>query len=509
MKLSVPFFFKSFFFIFLIITLYSCEDSKLKQPNIIYILADDLGYGELGVYGQKHIETPNIDNLSKTGMLFTNHYSGAPVCAPARSVLLTGMHQGNTHIRANGEWSERGDVWSFQAMFDDPNLEGQRPLLDSILTVANVLQDNGYKTGMVGKWGLGAPLTSSIPNKKGFDFFYGYNCQRQAHTLYPTHLWENENRHILNNYIVTKKEGLEGKDPYNQESYNKFNQKDYAPTLMHNEALDFIEKNKNNPFFLYYASPLPHLPLQAPDDWVKYYNKKLGEEDPYIGKSYYPNRTPKATYAAMISYLDEQVGEIVTKLKDIGQYENTLIIFTSDNGPTHVPQVDSKFFNSTGIFVNSRTTMKGSVNEGGIRVPMIASWPNTIKAGSITNHISAFYDFFETALDIANIKKPFPTDGISFYPTLLGADQNKHDYLYWEYPASGGLQAIRMGKWKGLKKNLFKGKSELQLFDLSKDLKELNDLSEEFPEIVSILEGYLKEAHTTPYLENFIIPSLE
>jgi len=509
MKKSAQLFFKSFFFI-LIIILYGCEDSKLKQPNIIYVLADDLGYGEIGVYGQKLIETPNIDKLANSGMLFTNHYSGAPVCAPARSVLMTGMHMGNTHIRANGEWSERGDVWSFKAMLDDPSLEGQRPLLDSIVTVANVLQENGYKTGMVGKWGLGAPMTNSIPNKKGFDFFYGYNCQRQAHTYYPTHLWKNEERHLLDNYIVTKQEGIDvNADPKDDISYLKYNQKDYAPDLMHREALDFIDRNKDENFFLYYASPIPHLPLQGPQKWVDYYLEKFGPEDPYTGKSYFPNKNPRATYAAMISYLDEQVGELVAKLKEIGEYENTLIIFTSDNGPTHVPQVDTKFFNSTGIFVNSRNTMKGSVNEGGVRVPMIASWPNEIKEGSSSDHISAFYDFFETALDVANIKTPFPTDGISFYPTLIGADQNQHDYLYWEYPASGGLQAIRMGKWKGLKKNLFKEKSKLQLFDLSKDVKELNNLSKEFPEIVSILEGYLREAHTTPYLENFRIPSLE
>ena len=190
---------------------YACDfNIEPQRPNIIYILADDLGYGEIGVFGQKLIETPNIDNLAKSGMIFTDHYSGAPVCAPARSVLLTGNHSGNTHIRANGEWSERGNVWSFKAMLEDPYLEGQRPLLDSITTVAQVLHDNGYKTGMVGKWGLGAPLTNSIPNKKGFDFFYGYNCQRQAHTYYPTHLWKNETRDLLDNYIVTKQEGLDG-----------------------------------------------------------------------------------------------------------------------------------------------------------------------------------------------------------------------------------------------------------------------------------------------------------
>ena len=489
---------------------YACDlNIEPQRPNIIYILADDLGYGEIGVFGQKLIETPNIDNLAKSGMIFTDHYSGAPVCAPARSVLLTGNHSGNTHIRANGEWSERGNVWSFKAMLEDPYLEGQRPLLDSITTVAQVLHDNGYKTGMVGKWGLGAPLTNSIPNKKGFDFFYGYNCQRQAHTYYPTHLWKNETRDLLDNYIVTKQEGLDGLDPNDPESYSKYNQNDYAPTLMHKEALNFISRNQSAPFFLYYASPIPHLPLQAPKKWVNYYQKKFGKEIPYTGKSYYPNKTPRATYAAMISYLDEQVGELIEKLKEINQYENTLIIFTSDNGPSWVDHVDYKFFNSTGKFVNSRRTMKGSVSEGGIRVPMIASWPNKIKAGSKSNHISAFYDFFETACDVAGIDNEIQTDGVSFYPEMIGGVQAKHDYLYWEYPASGGLQAIRMGKWKGVKNNLFKNPSKLKLFDLSYDEKELNDVSSKNPEIVKELEQKLKEAHSTPYLKEFIIPSLE
>ena len=502
---------KAYFLVPLFFFLISCNNNtkQYNKPNIIYILADDLGYGELGKYGQKFIETPNIDNLAKNGMTFTNHYTGAPVCAPARSVLMTGKHSGNTHIRANGEWAERGNVWSFKAMFDDPNLEGQRPLLDSIITVAQVLKKNGYKTGMVGKWGLGAPNTNSIPNKKGFDFFYGYNCQRQAHTYYPTHLWKNEKRHILNNFIVTKQEGLGDLDPLSDISYKKYNQQDYAPSLMHNEALSFITKNKNSPFFLYYASPIPHLPLQAPEKWVNYYREKFGQEKPYTGKSYYPNKTPKATYAAMISYLDEQVGELVEKLKEINQYENTLIIFTSDNGPTWVDHVDYNFFNSTGKFVNSRFTMKGSVQEGGIRVPMIASWPKKIKPSSSSDHISAFYDFFATACEIAGDKNCEETDGISFLPELLGLKQTKHDYLYWEYPASKGLQAIRMGKWKGIKRNLFKTNSKLELYDLDMDKKELKDVANLNPKVVDQMEAKLKEAHSTPFLNEFIIPNLE
>jgi arylsulfatase len=352
----------------LIVLLISCNspNPKLEEsPNFIFILADDLGYGEIGIQGQKWIETPNIDQLAREGMILTDHYSGAPVCAPARAVLMTGLHTGNNPVRGNSEWKERGEVWDFKAMFENPNLEGQRPMPDSIVTVATVLKNQGYKTGMVGKWGLGAPNTNSIPNKKGFDFFYGYNCQRQAHSLYPSHLWRNQERHILNNKIVDKQRLAANLDPNDEASYAIFNQNDYAPTLMHQEAMQFIDRNKDEKFFLYYASPLPHLPLQAPQKWVDHYRQKLGPEKPYLGNSgYYPNRTPRATYAAMISYLDEQVGEIVAKLKEIGKYKNTFIIFSSDNGPTHKDeQADIHFFNSTGIFVNSKKTVKGNVNE--------------------------------------------------------------------------------------------------------------------------------------------------
>ena len=364
----------------IILFIFSCSLNKKSVedlPNFIFILADDLGYGELGVLGQQLIETPNLDALAKSGMILTDHYSGAPVCAPARAILMTGLHAGHNPVRGNSEWGERGDVWSFKSMFENSNLEGQRPMPDSIRTIANILKSNGYKTGMVGKWGLGAPNTNSIPNKKGFDFFYGYNCQRQAHNLFPTHLWRNSERHILNNTVVDKGKLPDHLNPKDEESYALYHQNDYAPTFMHNEAMAFLDRNINQKFFLYYASPLPHLPLQAPKKWVNYYREKFGKEEPYIGnKGYFPNFSPRATYAAMISYLDEQVGELVAKLKENGQYENTLIVFSSDNGPTHKDeQVDIHFFNSTGIFVNSKNTVKGNVNEGGIRVPTIASWP--------------------------------------------------------------------------------------------------------------------------------------
>ena len=502
---------KYLLFILISLSILSCSNNdKDNLPNIVFILADDLGYGEIGILGQKKIETPNIDKLAKSGMILTDHYTGSPVCAPSRSILLTGLHSGNNPIRGNDEWKERGDVWSFKAMFDNPELEGQRPLPDSIVTIADILKSKGYKTGMFGKWGLGAPNTNSIPNNKGFDFFYGYNCQRQAHTFFPTHLWKNKERHILENRIVNKGELPSNLDPNNEESYIKYNQKDYAPTLIHEEALKFIERNKDEKFFVYYASPIPHLPLQAPSIWVNYYREKFGEEKPYTGGSgYYPNQYPKATYAAMISYLDQQVGELVKKLKEIGKYENTLIIFSSDNGPTHIDHVDIDFFNSAGPFLNSENTVKGNLNEGGIRVPTIATWPNVITAGSESDHPSIFYDYLATISDLVGVTPPYKTDGISFLPTLKGKTQEKHKYLYWEFPSYGGQQAIRINKWKGIKKGLIKGQSKLKLYNLSLDLKEFNDVASEFPEIVVKMENIMKGAHKTPKMDIFKIPALE
>jgi len=489
----------------------SCDEKKFNDsPNIIYILADDLGYGELGIYGQEHIETPNIDALAKQGMIFTNHYSGSPVCAPSRSVLMTGLHTGKTPIRDNGEWGERGNIGSLKAMFDDYTLEGQRPLPDSIVTIAQLLQNKGYKTGIFGKWGLGAPNTNSIPNKKGFDHFYGYNCQRIAHTFYPSHLWRNEERVILDNYIIERGRGLDNDlDKYDPVNYQPFNQKDYAPILIQDELINFIEKNKNNNFFVYYANQIPHLALQAPSEWENYYRDKFGKEEPYTGKSYYPSLTPKATYAAMISYMDEQVGEIVEKLKEIGKYENTLIIFTSDNGPTFKKEVDTDFFNSAGILNGESNRLKGSVYEGGIRVPFIASWPKLITKGSKSDHISGFQDFFPTVCEILDIDSPYKIDGISYLPTLIDENQKKHKYLYWEIASKGGLQAVRYGKWKGIKTDLQKGPQPLKLFNLDDDVTELNNVSDDNPMIVEKIESIMLNARTTPALEKFKIKGID
>lgn len=499
----------------LIVNLIACKEETAKQnltkPNVIYILADDLGYGELGVYGQEKIQTPNIDALANSGMLFEQHYSGAPVCAPSRYMLMTGKHAGHARIRGNDEWAERGDVWNFEAVINDINLEGQRPILNTTETIGKVMQKAGYKTAVVGKWGLGAPLTEGVPTKSGFDFFYGYNCQRQAHQLYPKHLWKNEEREWLNNDLIVPGTKLdEGADPMDIASYSKYEQVDYAPAKMQTEVLNFIEENKEQPFFMYYATPLPHLPLQVPHKYVEKYVELFGDESPYLGdKGYFPHRYPHAAYAGMISYLDDQVGEIIAKLKELNLYENTIVVFTSDNGPSYLGGVDAEFFNSAGPFNNNYGYTKGFTYEGGVRIPMIASWPGKIKAGSKTNHISAFWDVMPTLGELVSTEVPNDIDGISFLPTLLGKDnQENHEFLYWEFPAQKGQQAVRMGAWKAVRKNIFKGNMTLELYNLENDPSETTDVALKYPEIVSEIEAIMKNEHTPAALDKFKIKQL-
>jgi len=497
--------------------LFACNTpTEKKPPNIIFILADDLGYGELGVYGQEQIETPNLDALAASGMRFTQHYTGAPVCAPARAIFMTGQHGGHCHVRGNDEWSDRGDVWNFAAMEEDPFLEGQRPLPADTITIAEVLQQQGYQTACVGKWGLGAPTTEGEPNKQGFDFFYGYNCQRQAHTYYPVHLWKNQERVMLDNQLVPPHNSPlpVDADSLDPAAYAKYNQNDYAAELMLDETLQWLDAQTDNPFFLYYASPLPHVALQAPQRWVDYYVEKFGDEEPYTGKSYFPCRYPRATYAAMISYLDEQVGVLVKKLKEKGVYENTLIVFTSDNGPTYAGGVEAGYFDNAKPFKSEHGWGKGFVREGGIRVPTIASWPRTIEAGSTNDHISAFWDYFPTFAELAGADLPTTqhTDGISMVATLTGkGEQIKHDYLYWEFPETGGQQALRMGKWKAviLNQNRDNVDKTMQLYDLSTDLREQNDLAPQYPELVDNIRQIMASEHTPAVIERWRIKGLD
>lgn len=474
-------------------------------PNIVYILADDLGYGELGVMGQKWIETPHLDALTRGGMLFTQHYSGAPVCAPARGVLMMGKHTGHAHVRGNDEDAARGDVWNFQAMLDNPKLEGQRPIPDSLITLGEVLQGAGYATGLVGKWGLGAPYSEGVPNRQGFDYFFGYNCQRQAHNLYPTHLWENESRVMLGNKLmaphVLQEQAEEQPDSV---FFEQFIQHAYAPDLMQERALRFVREHADEPFFLYYASPLPHLPLQAQERWVNHYRRKLPTADSsYRGKAYFPCQYPRATYAAMISTLDEQVGELVAELKAQGVYENTLIVFTSDNGPTYTGGADTEFFDSAHPFRTDYGRGKGFVYEGGIRVPMIAHWPGTVAAGSRTDHISAFQDVLPTLAELTGSSMPENLDGISFLPTLKGEDQPEHEFLYWEFPAYNGQQAVRKGPWKAIRRNIQKGNLQIELYNLDEDIREETDLSAQFPNIVSEMEEIMEQEHVPSPVERF------
>jgi len=425
---------------------------RKKKPNIVYILADDLGYAELGCYGQKKIRTPNIDKLAAEGMKFTQHYSGNPVCAPSRCALMTGLHTGHSQIRGNKQ------VGGDEGWLLGSTIGGQWPIKAETVTVAKILKETGYTTGAFGKWGLGRVGTTGAPNKQGFDHFYGYICQRQAHTYYPNHLW----RDGKVEWIEANKDGKE---------------QVYSHDLIAQEALNFIRDNKDHPFFLYVPFTIPHVALQVPEDSLAEYKGKW-PDPPYTGdKGYFPHPNPRACYAGMVTRMDRDLGRIMTLLKELALDDNTLVIFTSDNGPTFNGGSDSAFFESA----KPLRGLKGSIYEGGIRVPYVARWPGKIKAGSTNNHISAFWDFLPTCCELIGEEPPRDIDGISMLPTLLGRDQQqqKHEYLYWELR---GQQAIRMGKWKAIRTRPGR---KIQLYDLDSDIAESKDLADEHPEIIA------------------------
>ncbi|MCU4157866.1 arylsulfatase [Carboxylicivirga sp. A043] len=441
------------------------------QPNIIYILADDLGYGDLGCYGQTKFETPNLDRMAAEGMLFTQHYAGSTVCAPSRSVLLTGQHTGHTPIRGNKEY--------------DP--EGQHPLGSQAYTLAEMLKEAGYATGAFGKWGLGFVGTEGDPNNQGFDEFYGYNCQRQAHRYYPMHLWHN-----------SQKVMLEENDFKNTELY--------SGDLIHEQALKFIEDNKDQPFFMYYPNVIPHAELIMPEgEMMKKYRGKFEEEphvdnrpgadygdEPFEVKYYCSQPEPRTTFAAMVSLLDKQVGEVFTKLKELGIDDNTIVMFSSDNGPHKEGGADPDFFKSGG----GLRGYKRDLYEGGVRAPMIVRWPGKIKGKSKTKHVSAFWDVMPTLADAAGVPVPKNIDGISFMPELLGEQQEQHDYLYWEFHEQGGKQAVRNGKWKAVRLNCFdEAKTTVELYDLSADRGEQNNVAAEYPQIVEEMLVIMQKEH--------------
>ncbi len=448
----------------------------LRPPNIIYILADDLGYGELGSYGQTKIRTPHLDRLAAEGIRFTQHYAGSPVCAPSRDTILTGMHTGHAYIRDNDEMDERGDVWN------DPSLEGQRPILEDTVTIGHRLQSAGYRTGAIGKWGLGWVDSSGDPNRQGFDHFYGYICQRIAHNYYPTHLWRNGDKHILrNDYFHPHQEVAE--EP---QSYDAYRGVDYAMDFLTEEALRFIRDNESSPFFLYVPYVAPHLALQVPDDSLADY-EGVFPETPYLGDNMYlPHPTPRAAYAAMITRMDRDIGEILELLTELELDENTVVMFSSDNGPSWVGGVDRHFFESSG----GLRGRKAELQEGGIRVPLIARWPGRIAPGSVSEHISASWDLFPTFAELAGADLPTGLDGTSFVPSLLGQEQSAPEYLYWEFQ---GAQAIRLGRFKAFRAGT---ETAIEVYDLEIDPSESTNVALEHDDVVARARELMSTART-------------
>jgi arylsulfatase A-like enzyme len=432
-----------------------------RRPNIVFIMADDLGYGDLGCYGQKKIRTPNIDRLAAEGLKFTQAYAGCTVCAPSRSVLMTGFHMGHTSVRSN---------------------PGGVPLIDSDFTVAEMLKQAGYATGGFGKWGLGDAGTTGAPEKQGFDEFFGYLNQVHAHYFYPEFLYQNGRRFPL-----------EGNDN---------GRRTYSHDVIASKALDFIERNRSRPFFCYVPFTIPHLELLVPEDSIAEYRGKF-EERPYKDPRdhYAAQPESRAAYAGMITHMDRDVGRITSLLTRLGIDDNTIVVFTSDNGAAS-PLWRDDYFNSTGGLRGH----KQNLYEGGIRVPMVARWKGRIGAGKVSDHPWAFWDFMPTAAELAGVQAPDGIDGISVAPALLGhGKQRIHEFLYWEMPRYNNqkreflrevpMQAVRTGDWKAVRP---KPDGPLELYNLKTDPGESNDVSSTNPKMVARIESYLKTARTDP-----------
>lgn len=460
----------------LLVLLSACSttEPEKKQPNIIYILADDMGYGDLSCYGQSRFSTPNIDRLADEGIRFVNHYAGSTVCAPSRGTLMTGKHTGHAFSRGN-----KGV----------PGNKGDFPLEGSEVTVAEMLKDAGYVTGMFGKWGLGYSGSEGDPNKQGFDEFYGFLSQALAHNYYPYHLWHNQ-----------QKVELPGNAGQNTEQY--------APSLIHEQVMNFLEANKDTTFFLYYPTTIPHAELFAPEEYMEKYRGKFLPEKEYAGKDsgkgyksggYGSQKESHAAFAAMINLLDDQVGEIIDKVKELGIAENTIIIFSSDNGPHAEGGADPEYFNSGG----GLRGIKRDLYEGGVRVPMIVRWPGVVEPGRESNHISAFWDVLPTLAEITGQEVSQAIDGLSFLPELQGKEQPAHDHLYWEFHERGGKQAVRKGNWKAVRLNVhddYAG-TPVELYNLENDPAETTNVADEYPEIAKEMLELIKASHSPS--ENF------
>jgi len=430
---------------------------RRNKPNIIFILADDLGYGDVGCFGQKVIQTPNIDKFAAEGMKLTDHYAGSTVCAPSRCVLMPGLHSGHALVRGNANV----------------------PLRPEDVTIAELLKNAGYTTALIGKWGLGEADSTGIPNRQGFDYFFGYLNQRHAHNYYPEFLFKNEQKITLKGNKLTKPaEGGWGRSA---------KQITYSHDLFAADALEFLDNNKAKPFFLYLPLTIPHANNEAG-------NK--GMEVPDLGQ--YADKdwpAPQKGHAAMITRMDGDIGKIMAKLKQLDIDQDTYVLFSSDNGPHKEGGADPEFFKSSGPL----RAYKRALYEGGIRVPTIARWPGKIKPGSKSNHISAFWDFLPTCCDIAGIETPPGLDGISMLPTLLGKPQKqkKHEYMYWEFHEQGKRQAVRIGDWKGIRQNVAKKPDgPIELYNLETDIGENNNIAKDNPAIVEKIAKIMKSART-------------
>lgn len=452
--------------------LMGCASEAERQPNVVFILADDLGWGDLGCYGQTRFETPNIDELARNGMLFTQCYSGTTVSAPSRSCLLTGTHSGHTYIRGNKRVPP----------------EGQFPLPENSQTIFKDFRAADYSTGAFGKWGLGPIGSTGDPFVQGVDQFYGYNCQTLAHSYYPDHLWENDRKVIL--------EHNTDDIPYGEG--------EYSADLIQEKALEFIENSVKDgkPFFMWYPTTLPHAELIVPQDSIFAGFKGRFPETPYEGEDYgHPRfRTggycsqeyPHATFAAMVTRLDVYVGQIVAKLKELGVYDNTIVIFSSDNGPHLEGGADPDFFDSNGPWKG----YKRDLYEGGIRVPMIVQWPGHVKEGGRTDFICSFWDMMPTFREILDDKAAIEgMDGVSLLPLLSGKPgQKEHDYLYFEF-AERSRQAVRQGPWKLIRDGIGTARDHYELYNIDEDPGEENDLAASRGGKVDELKSLMEEAH--------------
>jgi arylsulfatase A len=468
-----------------------------RPPNVVFILADDLGYAELGSYGQKKIRTPNLDRLADEGMRFTQHYSGSPVCAPSRCVLMTGMHPGHAIVRTN--------------LATPP--EGQHPLPPGTVTLARLLQDRGYATGAYGKWGLGGPGSTGVPARQGVSHFFGYLCQGKAHNFYPPYLWDNDRRVDLPNEAMKLPDKLpEGADPNDPASYKPYAGKEYSADLIFEQARQFVRANKDKPFFLFVPTTIPHLALQVPDDSLAEYRGKW-EDPPYVGGAgYLPHHSPRAAYAAMVTRMDREIGTIIGMVREFGLDEETIFVFTSDNGPldNRYAGTDSEFFDSTGGLRGH----KGSLYEGGVRVPCIVRWKGQVAAGTVSDRVAGFEDWLPTLLELIGAAHAVPAgiDGISFAPTLRGKEQPPRPFLYREFPSYGGQQSLRMGDWKGVRQNLVpRGNArpvvKTELYNLREDRAESRDVAGEHPDILAKFEQIMRREHVPS--EVFPIPVLD